>query len=164
MKSYTWHLLAITTFPHMAIPLSNPPSSSSLQLLIKPSLSYSSLLDNSMLRRLLHCSSLHRLLPRQPKLSSLRKHANPSARFPSFLCPLSTVFSRPAHASKVLAMADTPTQSTSHSHKYTNRLAAEHSPYLLQHAHNPVSEVLFLILIVFISIGCQAKIRKRNEP
>jgi hypothetical protein len=24
------------------------------------------------------------------------------------------------------------------SHKYTNRLAHEHSPYLLQHAHNPV--------------------------
>ncbi|XP_061371636.1 uncharacterized protein LOC133314208 [Gastrolobium bilobum] len=28
---------------------------------------------------------------------------------------------------------------TSHSnHKYTNRLASEQSPYLLQHAHNPV--------------------------
>jgi hypothetical protein len=24
------------------------------------------------------------------------------------------------------------------SHKYTNRLAHEHSPYLLQHSHNPV--------------------------
>ncbi|KAH7578402.1 hypothetical protein JRO89_XS01G0377200 [Xanthoceras sorbifolium] len=31
----------------------------------------------------------------------------------------------------------TPT-STSHSHQHTNRLANEHSPYLLQHAHNPV--------------------------
>lgn len=32
-------------------------------------------------------------------------------------------------------MAET---SSSGSHKHTNRLAAEHSPYLLQHAHNPV--------------------------
>ncbi|CAK7348254.1 unnamed protein product [Dovyalis caffra] len=29
--------------------------------------------------------------------------------------------------------------SSSSSHKHTNRLAAEHSPYLLQHAHNPVN-------------------------
>jgi hypothetical protein len=28
------------------------------------------------------------------------------------------------------------------SHKYTNRLAHEHSPYLLQHAHNPVIPLL----------------------
>lgn len=36
---------------------------------------------------------------------------------------------------KVLSMA------TSHSnqHNFTNRLASEQSPYLLQHAHNPVS-------------------------
>jgi hypothetical protein len=30
------------------------------------------------------------------------------------------------------------------SHKYTNRLAHEHSPYLLQHAHNPVIPLLSL--------------------
>ncbi|OMO63751.1 hypothetical protein CCACVL1_22299 [Corchorus capsularis] len=35
-------------------------------------------------------------------------------------------------------MAERPT--TSHSNKHTNRLAAEHSPYLLQHAHNPVTD------------------------
>lgn len=37
-------------------------------------------------------------------------------------------------------MAERPSSSatSSHSHKFTNRLAAEHSPYLLQHAHNPV--------------------------
>ncbi|GLT42507.1 hypothetical protein SLA2020_165020 [Shorea laevis] len=35
-------------------------------------------------------------------------------------------------------MAEKDSPSTSHSHKYANRLAAEHSPYLLQHAHNPV--------------------------
>ncbi|KAH9786259.1 Thioredox DsbH domain-containing protein [Citrus sinensis] len=36
-------------------------------------------------------------------------------------------------------MAERTPASTSHSrNKHTNRLAAEHSPYLLQHAHNPV--------------------------
>lgn len=35
-------------------------------------------------------------------------------------------------------MAERSMKTASHSHKYTNRLAAEHSPYLLQHAHNPV--------------------------
>lgn len=45
----------------------------------------------------------------------------------------------------------------SESHKYINRLAAEHSPYLLQHAHNPVDwypwgEEAF------------AEARKRNVP
>ncbi|KAE8693748.1 spermatoproteinsis-associated protein 20-like isoform X2 [Hibiscus syriacus] len=35
-------------------------------------------------------------------------------------------------------MAERISTSSSHSHKYTNRLATEHSPYLLQHAHNPV--------------------------
>jgi hypothetical protein len=55
-------------------------------------------------------------------------------------------------ASKVLSMA------TSHSsqHKFTNRLASEQSPYLLQHAHNPVinSSLIFfqshLILTLLI--------------
>lgn len=35
-------------------------------------------------------------------------------------------------------MAERTSISSSHSLKYTNRLATEHSPYLLQHAHNPV--------------------------
>ncbi|KEH33413.1 DUF255 family protein [Medicago truncatula] len=30
------------------------------------------------------------------------------------------------------------TSSHSNQHKFTNRLASEQSPYLLQHAHNPV--------------------------
>ncbi|KAK0581385.1 hypothetical protein LWI29_013141 [Acer saccharum] len=38
----------------------------------------------------------------------------------------------------VLAMAEQTPTSTSHSLKHSNRLATEHSPYLLQHAHNPV--------------------------
>lgn len=49
---------------------------------------------------------------------------------------------RPIHSLTVLSMAE-PQQSSSFSsssqtHKHTNRLASQHSPYLLQHAHNPV--------------------------
>lgn len=33
-------------------------------------------------------------------------------------------------------------QAAAGEHKHTNRLAKEQSPYLLQHAHNPVSEAL----------------------
>ncbi|KAF3795756.1 Uncharacterized protein EJ110_NYTH04460 [Nymphaea thermarum] len=40
---------------------------------------------------------------------------------------------RGIHFSRVLAMGE-----GSQKHKYVNRLASEHSPYLLQHAHNPV--------------------------
>lgn len=104
--------------------------------------SYSSLLDNSMLRRLLlHSSSFHRLFPHPPKLSSTEKYAFPSPHFSSLIgCPI--------HATKVSAMANTPT----HSHKYTNRLASEHSPYLLQHAHNPVSEIISFNSLLFTSL------------
>ncbi|KAL4361833.1 hypothetical protein GQ457_04G028630 [Hibiscus cannabinus] len=35
-------------------------------------------------------------------------------------------------------MTERTSTSTSHSLKHSNRLATEHSPYLLQHAHNPV--------------------------
>ena len=42
-------------------------------------------------------------------------------------------------------MADggSPKTAPSKSIKHTNRLAAEHSPYLLQHAHNPVNSPHF---------------------
>ncbi|KAH9786256.1 Thioredox DsbH domain-containing protein [Citrus sinensis] len=53
--------------------------------------------------------------------------------------PLAVISHRPIHPYKVVAMAERTPASTSHSrNKHTNRLAAEHSPYLLQHAHNPV--------------------------
>ncbi|TYH43494.1 hypothetical protein ES332_D11G132300v1 [Gossypium tomentosum] len=60
--------------------------------------------------------------------------------FTHFPCPFSTVFPRPVNSCgcKVFAMAERTSTSSSHSLKYTNRLATEHSPYLLQHAHNPV--------------------------
>ncbi|XP_050363698.1 uncharacterized protein LOC126782482 [Argentina anserina] len=78
-----------------------------------------------MLRKLGHCflSSHRRLL-----LSSPRK--------PHSL-PHSLISRRPFYASKVLAMADRHTSNPT-SQRHANRLAAEHSPYLLQHAHNPV--------------------------
>ncbi|KAI5680403.1 hypothetical protein M9H77_01630 [Catharanthus roseus] len=44
---------------------------------------------------------------------------------------------RTINSQRVLAMAEQSSK-TIHNHKHTNRLAAEHSPYLLQHAHNPV--------------------------
>ncbi|KAJ9696406.1 hypothetical protein PVL29_008564 [Vitis rotundifolia] len=70
---------------------------------------------------------------------------------------------RHVHTLKVLAMAERSMKTASHSHKYTNRLAAEHSPYLLQHAHNPVdwypwgeeafSEARKRDVPIFLSIG-----------
>jgi len=35
-------------------------------------------------------------------------------------------------------MSDNPVENVDHNHTYTNRLIHETSPYLLQHAHNPV--------------------------
>ena len=40
---------------------------------------------------------------------------------------------------------------TSESHKFTNRLAKEHSPYLLQHAHNPVSIPIPIAITIAIA-------------
>ncbi|GLU07431.1 hypothetical protein SLE2022_243910 [Rubroshorea leprosula] len=82
--------------------------------------------------------SLRRLPSHSTKFSSLTRflHPYPSIAFSSR--PSSVVFRRLVHARRILSMAERASPSTSHSHKYTNRLAAEHSPYLLQHAHNPV--------------------------
>ena len=104
------------------------------------------LLRNSMLKTLLLSSSSSSFFSRRNKFSSLpRKFPYPFTQFPSLSWPFSSVFPRPIHVCKVLAMAERTTTSSSHSHKYNNRLATEHSPYLLQHAHNPVilSSLLF---------------------
>ncbi|KAL2238950.1 UNVERIFIED_CONTAM: Spermatogenesis-associated protein 20 [Sesamum indicum] len=93
-----------------------------------------------MLRRLFLSSSSGRRLISQhtPSYKSAIK-LNNSESF-SFSWPLSIVFYRPINLSRVFAMADERSSKTasSEAHKHTNRLAAEHSPYLLQHAHNPV--------------------------
>lgn len=58
-----------------------------------------------------------------------------------------TLHNRLIHSLRVIAMAEQSSSTTSQqSHKRTNRLAAEQSPYLLQHAHNPV---LYKILYSF---------------
>ncbi|KAL9430782.1 hypothetical protein AB3S75_026055 [Citrus x aurantiifolia] len=90
--------------------------------------------SSSMLERLLCSSSLHHFLSHKTKLSSLpRNYLYPFRR------PLAVISHRPIHPYKVVAMAERTPASTSHArNKHTNRLAAEHSPYLLQHAHNPV--------------------------
>ncbi|KAK9984016.1 hypothetical protein SO802_033541 [Lithocarpus litseifolius] len=108
-----------------------------------PCLSYSLLLQNSMKRTLLLSPSLHRFLSHKTKLLPSTSTGYPCAvctRFPSLSLSFSTIFPRHLHSLKVLAMAERPSSpaTSSHSHKFTNRLAAEHSPYLLQHAHNPV--------------------------
>ncbi|XP_057767976.1 uncharacterized protein LOC130988205 [Salvia miltiorrhiza] len=74
----------------------------------------------------------------KPTYNSAKKPDN-SESFP-FSWPLSVVSCRPINFSRVLAMADggSPKTASSKPQKHTNRLAAEHSPYLLQHAHNPV--------------------------
>ncbi|XP_075509390.1 uncharacterized protein LOC142545861 [Primulina tabacum] len=98
-----------------------------------------------------------------PTNNSLKKFNN--SEFLPFSWPLSIVFRRPIIVSGVFSMAaDKSSETTSsETHKHRNRLALEHSPYLLQHAHNPVdwypwSEEAFSVarrrdVPIFLSIG-----------
>ncbi|KAL6968455.1 dTMP kinase [Sarracenia purpurea var. burkii] len=89
-----------------------------------------------MIKRLLFHTSLRHFL--SPHRARARKQS--LIRFASLSRPFAAVPPRPIHSHKILAMAaksQNPTSSATH--KHTNRLAAEHSPYLLQHAHNPVN-------------------------
>ncbi|GFQ03340.1 spermatogenesis-associated protein 20 [Phtheirospermum japonicum] len=107
-------------------------------LIFKPKLFF-----RNMLKRLLFSassSSRHFISHHHNKPSyKSAKKLNNSEPF-SVSWPLSLVFYRPIKSSRVVAMADDASSQTasSEAHKSTNRLAAEHSPYLLQHAHNPV--------------------------
>ena len=71
--------------------------------------------------------------------------------FASFLCFIAKVVTVPAATKTNLAMA------TNTPHAHTNRLAQQKSPYLLQHAHNPVD---------WYAWGNEAfeKARKENKP
>lgn len=140
--SSTWPSLPLPHLsPHMApppsaIPLFKPSSSPPPSFSSSPFCS-SLLIHSSMLKRLAFSSSLHRFLSHPTKLlpsSTTTQHISP-AHFPALS---SLIFRRPVYASKLLAMAEQTSNPASQSHKHTNRLAAEHSPYLLQHAHNPV--------------------------
>ncbi|GAA0145494.1 hypothetical protein LIER_05676 [Lithospermum erythrorhizon] len=69
-------------------------------------------------------------------------------------------FSGEIHTHRILAMVEEQSSKATTSlelHKYTNRLASQHSPYLLQHAHNPVD---------WYPWGDEAfdEARKRNVP
>lgn len=105
----------------------------------------------SMIRRLPLSATFHRFVSRRTKLiSSPPKYPYYSqGYFSSLSLPFSVNCPRSIHAFKVLAMAEQTQMSSSHSHKHTNRLAAEHSPYLLQHAHNPVCNVYLFIFYCF---------------
>ncbi|KAI3979037.1 hypothetical protein MKX01_016212 [Papaver californicum] len=95
------------------------------------SLSSSSSSSSSMLfRNLLTTTCLQRYFfsHHQHKLLSINK--KPVLIKPSF--------ARAVHSYRVLSMADKQTISPP-AQSHTNRLALEHSPYLLQHAHNPVN-------------------------
>ena len=121
-----------------------------------------------MKRTLLRSPSLHRFLSHKTKLLSSTSTGYPCAactRFPSLSWPFSTIFPRPFHSLKVLAMAERPsTPASSHSHKYSNRLAAEHSPYLLQHAHNPVSAIhLHIGLFIIVFLLCAQRVVKEKK-
>ncbi|XP_047966732.1 spermatogenesis-associated protein 20-like isoform X1 [Salvia hispanica] len=89
-----------------------------------------------MLKRLLYPSRF--VFHYKPTYNSAQK-LNNSQSFP-FSWPLSVVSCRPINFSRVPAMADggSPQTASPNPQKHTNRLAEEHSPYLLQHAHNPV--------------------------
>ncbi|KAL5561535.1 hypothetical protein UlMin_031282 [Ulmus minor] len=120
--------LPVTTFSSSLL-ISSPSSASTRYIPL--------LLQRSMFKRV--SSTPRRFFSHQTKSVT----SPPKFQFPNGYCPpLSWPFSvnspRPIHAFKVLAMAGESSKQASHSHKHTNRLAAEHSPYLLQHAHNPV--------------------------
>lgn len=141
-----------------------PPGPSTSSFIIKPPcISCSLLLHNSMLIRLLS-PTLHRLFSQPTKLLSFPgKHPCACSRFPSLSWPFSSIFPRPIHSLKVLAMAERPSTPASHSHNHTNRLAAEHSPYLLQHAHNPVSGVHLHFYSIYFYRLCDQRVGEDKE-
>lgn len=135
----------IKAFPNQSIfPSSSSSSSTSLSLL------------NPMLRKFLSSSARYSLpltaaaysnitsfSVRIPKGFSYRYRYRHSHGIVSSI----TLHNRLIHSLRVIAMAEQSSSTTSQqSHKRTNRLAAEQSPYLLQHAHNPV---LYKILYSF---------------
>lgn len=95
-------------------------------------------LKSSMLKSLLISSSSRYYISKKPIKFHL--HNNTTAPFAKSTGPCSSFLRRPIHSLSVLAMAEQSSSSSS-SHKHNNRLTSEHSPYLLQHAHNPVLHI-----------------------
>ncbi|RZC51933.1 hypothetical protein C5167_020358 [Papaver somniferum] len=98
----------------------------SSQLSLSTSSSSSSMLFRNLLTTT--CLQGYFFSHHQRKLLSINR--KPILKKPSF--------TRPIHSYRVLSMADKQTISPP-AQSHTNRLALEHSPYLLQHAHNPVN-------------------------
>ncbi|XP_059659521.1 uncharacterized protein LOC132306218 [Cornus florida] len=96
----------------------------------------STLLYDSMLKKLLWSSPVRHFVSHHHKSATEYSYIR---RVSSLSGPFSVISRRPIHSFKVLAMAEQTQNPTSQTHKHTNRLAAQHSPYLLQHAHNPVN-------------------------
>ncbi|XP_027116948.2 uncharacterized protein [Coffea arabica] len=107
-------------------------------------------ISNFMLKKQLSSSASHFLSHNTRSSSSIKsakllshtyRTLNPKFSSPSRPLPIPS-HRRRLHSFRILAMAEQSSQTTStsqqQSHRHTNRLAAEHSPYLLQHAHNPV--------------------------
>ncbi|KAL5701127.1 dTMP kinase [Ranunculus cassubicifolius] len=85
-------------------------------------------LTHHLLHKMAAHFSLHRTLISTP----LHRFLSPRTTH-RFI--ISTQFTRPIHIFKASSMAET----SKPVYKHTNRLSLEHSPYLLQHAHNPVN-------------------------
>lgn len=103
---------------------------------------------------------LLRLLSHPTKQLSCPPSPPPQSPATFFPAPSSLILCRPISASKPLAMAEhTSSNPAAPSHKHSNRLAgvaAEHSPYLLQHAHNPVSLNFRTGFSVLCCLDCSA--------
>ena len=122
-------------------------------------------ISNFMLKKQLSSSASHFLSHNTRSSSSIKsakllshtyRTLNPKFSSPSRPLPIPS-HRRRLHSFRILAMAEQSSQTTStsqqQSHRHTNRLAAEHSPYLLQHAHNPVflsiTDYIFCPFIMF---------------
>ncbi|XP_017252409.1 uncharacterized protein LOC108222933 isoform X1 [Daucus carota subsp. sativus] len=96
---------------------------------------------HSMLRKLNSSPSIrHFLAHNRKKIRTLAHPFDQTSRFPLFSPLNSPKIQSTERGFTDISMANQESaSSSSQGHKYTNRLATEHSPYLFQHAHNPVN-------------------------
>lgn len=91
----------------------------------------------SMLRKLL-CTSARHFPQENYRLLSPSAPCALNLQYPGQFLPKVRGNFRGICTRTVLAMAEKVPEHSGAQKEYTNRLAREHSPYLLQHAHNPV--------------------------
>ena len=80
-------------------------------------------------------------LPPTPMLSTLLLRHRLTATASPTRSPLRVL----ASSSSAMSSSASSSSSSPHGGRKPNRLAAEHSPYLLQHAHNPVRSALLFV-------------------